>query len=139
MKGLQSDWTSLDAALGETEEQRRERIEAMKRSLQTLARTMLEEDQARRGVIRTYDPSTGEGVVVCDHDRSELTLAADALEGSIFRMLRQGQRVVGQLGPAGVPVEHHRLTLREDHFVLEADARTDGNLDRVAAQRRRGR
>jgi cold shock CspA family protein len=47
-----------------------------------------------QGVIRTYDPTTGEGVVVRDTDRVELTLAADALVGSIFRMLRQGQRVV---------------------------------------------
>ena len=28
-----------------------------------------------------------------DTDRSEFVLASDALEGSIFRMLRQGQRV----------------------------------------------
>ncbi len=54
-----------------------------------------------QGVIRTYDPTTGEGVVVRDTDREELVLAADALEGSIFRMLRQGQRVVFDLDPAG--------------------------------------
>ena len=46
-----------------------------------------------QGVIRTFDPGTGEGVVVRDTDRAEIVLAADALEGSIFRMLRQGQRV----------------------------------------------
>jgi CspA family cold shock protein len=45
-------------------------------------------------VIRSFDPTTGEGVVVRDTDRAELTLASDALEGSLFRMLRQGQRVV---------------------------------------------
>lgn len=54
-----------------------------------------------QGVIRTYDPTTGEGVVVRDTDREELVLAADALEGSIFRMLRQGQRVVFDLDPMG--------------------------------------
>jgi CspA family cold shock protein len=54
-----------------------------------------------QGVIRTYDPTTGEGVVVRDTDREELVLAADALEGSIFRMLRQGQRVVFELDPMG--------------------------------------
>ncbi len=47
-----------------------------------------------QGVIKAYDPETGEGVVVRDTDRSEYALAADALEGSIFRTLRQGQRVV---------------------------------------------
>ena len=46
-----------------------------------------------QGVVRTYDPQTGEGVVVRDTDRTELVLAAGALEGSVFRMLRQGQRV----------------------------------------------
>jgi CspA family cold shock protein len=52
-------------------------------------------------VIRTYDPATGEGVVMRDGDRSELTLASDALDGSIFRMLRQGQRVVFELDDQG--------------------------------------
>jgi CspA family cold shock protein len=54
-----------------------------------------------QGVIRTYDPTTGEGVVVRDSDREELVLAADALEGSIFRMLRQGQRVVFDVDDVG--------------------------------------
>jgi ''Cold-shock'' DNA-binding domain. len=46
-----------------------------------------------QGVIKMFDPLTNEGVIVSDADRSELVLAAGALEGSIFRMLRQGQRV----------------------------------------------
>jgi CspA family cold shock protein len=46
-----------------------------------------------QGVVRTFDPQTGEGIVVSDSDRSEHVLAADALTGSLFRMLRQGQRV----------------------------------------------
>lgn len=50
-----------------------------------------------QGVIKSYDPSTGEGVVVRDVDRSEYDLAPGALEGSIFRSLRQGQRVVFEL------------------------------------------
>ena len=48
-----------------------------------------------------FDPPTGEGIVVRDTDREELVLAADALEGSIFRMLRQGQRVVFELDGDG--------------------------------------
>jgi cold shock CspA family protein len=47
-----------------------------------------------QGVIKSYDPATGEGVLVRDTDRSEYDLASDALAGSIFRLLRQGQRVV---------------------------------------------
>jgi len=54
-----------------------------------------------QGVIRSYDPETGAGLVVCDRDRTEHPLAPDALSGSIFRMLRQGQRVVFDLDPQG--------------------------------------
>lgn len=46
-----------------------------------------------QGVIKSYDPTTGDGIVIRDTDLSEHDLADDALEGSIFRMLRQGQRV----------------------------------------------
>jgi CspA family cold shock protein len=52
-------------------------------------------------VIRSYDPQTREGALIRDTDRQEYTLALDALEGSIFRMLRQGQRVVFELDDAG--------------------------------------
>ncbi|HEX3541442.1 MAG TPA: hypothetical protein VHT75_13490 [Acidimicrobiales bacterium] len=54
-----------------------------------------------QGVVKSYDPSTGVGVVVRDTDLSEYELAETALEGSIFRMLRQGQRVVFDLDAAG--------------------------------------
>jgi len=54
-----------------------------------------------QGVIKSYDPGTRIGVVMRDTDRSEYDLAADALAGSIFRMLRQGQRVVFDLDDRG--------------------------------------
>jgi len=54
-----------------------------------------------QGVVRMYDPQTGEGVVMRDTDRAELVLAADALAGSLFRMLRQGQRVNFELDADG--------------------------------------
>ena len=57
-----------------------------------------------QGVIKSYDPGTGEGTVVRDTDRSEYDLAPTALEGWIFRTLRQGQRVVFELDDA------HRAT-----------------------------
>jgi CspA family cold shock protein len=50
-----------------------------------------------QGVIKSYDPGTGDGVLVRDTDRSEYDLASNALEGSIFRLLRQGQRVIFEL------------------------------------------
>jgi CspA family cold shock protein len=50
-----------------------------------------------QGVIKAYDPITGDGVVVADTDLREYDLAPGALDGSMFRMLRQGQRVVFDL------------------------------------------
>jgi CspA family cold shock protein len=48
-----------------------------------------------QGVIKSYDPTSGGGLVITDSPGlAEYELAGDALDGSIFRMLRQGQRVV---------------------------------------------
>lgn len=46
-----------------------------------------------QGVVKTYDPVTGVGVVVRDTDRSEVYLRPGSLKGSVFRTLRQGQRI----------------------------------------------
>ena len=54
-----------------------------------------------QGVVKSYDPTTGDGVVMSDRNFSEFDLAANALEGSIFRMLRQGQRVLFDLDGEG--------------------------------------
>ncbi len=67
-----------------------------------------------QGVIKSYDPGTKEGVLVRDTDRSEYDLAADAITGSVFRMLRQGQRVVFDLDGAG-RAHKLRLGLRSRH------------------------
>lgn len=72
-----------------------------------------------QGVIKAYDPVSGNGVVMRDTDLSEYELAANALEGSIFRMLRQGQRVVFSLDESG-----HATTLR---LGSEIDMATPGS------------
>jgi CspA family cold shock protein len=54
-----------------------------------------------QGVVKMFDPLTREGIVVVDTDRSEVVLTAAALEASIFRMLRQGQRIVFDLDADG--------------------------------------
>ena len=54
-----------------------------------------------QGVVKMFDPLTFEGVIVSDRDRSEYVLAVGALAGSVFRMLRQGQRVNFDLDPDG--------------------------------------
>jgi len=50
-----------------------------------------------QGVVQTYDPTTGAGIVVRDDDRSEVYLRPGSLEGSVFRTLRQGQRIIFEL------------------------------------------
>lgn len=50
-----------------------------------------------QGVVKSYDPGSGDGLIVRDSDLAEFEIADGALEGSIFRMLRQGQRVVFEL------------------------------------------
>ena len=47
-----------------------------------------------QGVVKSYDPISGDGTVLTDTTLTEYELSRDALQGSIFRMLRQGQRVV---------------------------------------------
>ena len=54
-----------------------------------------------QGVIKSYDPATSDGIVVRDTDLGEFDLAPGALEGSLFRMLRQGQRVCFELDESG--------------------------------------
>jgi CspA family cold shock protein len=66
-----------------------------------------------QGTVKMFDPATNEGIVMRDGDREDLVLAADALEGSIFRMLRQGQRVVFDLDADG-HVTHVRTGAEPD-------------------------
>ena len=58
-----------------------------------------------QGVVKLYDPITGEGVVTRDTDRADLVFAAGALEGSLFRMLRQGQRITFELDGDGRAIQ----------------------------------
>ena len=54
-----------------------------------------------QGVIKSYDPGTGDGIIMCDTDLADYDLASGALVGSPFRMLRQGQRVIFDLDEQG--------------------------------------
>jgi CspA family cold shock protein len=55
-----------------------------------------------QGVVKSYDPGSGDGVVLCDTDLAEYDLDADALLNSVFRMLRQGQRVIFDVTSEGL-------------------------------------
>ncbi len=75
-----------------------------------------------QGVIKAYDPGTKTGVVVSDSEMvdgsfREFELADDALDNSIFRMVRQGQRVVFDI------VDGFATNV---HFGSEADMATPG-------------
>jgi len=67
-----------------------------------------------------FDPQTGEGILVRDTDRAEFVLAANALEGSLFTMLRQGQRVTFELDDTGLATTL-RLGSEPDMGISTAD------------------
>jgi cold shock CspA family protein len=54
-----------------------------------------------QGVVRIFDPISGEGIVVNEADRGDLAVAPTALEGSLFQTLRQGQRINFELDADG--------------------------------------
>ena len=54
-----------------------------------------------QGVVRIYDPLSGEGLVMNETDRAEIAFAPTALEGSLFQTLRQGQRINFELDAEG--------------------------------------
>lgn len=49
-----------------------------------------------QGVVKVYDPTTGVGVILLQ-DLTEVQLKPGSLDGSMFRMLRQGQRVLFEI------------------------------------------
>jgi CspA family cold shock protein len=57
-----------------------------------------------QGVVKSYDPISGDGTLISDTTLGEYELARTALHGSIFRMLRQGQRVVFELDEQNLAV-----------------------------------
>jgi cold shock CspA family protein len=69
-----------------------------------------------QGVVKVYDPATGAGVIVRDDDRSEVLLRPGALDGSLFRTLRQGQRVVFDIEEADGRLFAHRLRFGSDGY-----------------------
>jgi cold shock CspA family protein len=49
-----------------------------------------------QGVVKAYDATTGIGSIICD-DGTEVILKPGSLDGSMFRFLRQGQRLIFDL------------------------------------------
>ncbi len=69
-----------------------------------------------QGVVKLYDPVTGAGIVVRDDDQSEVLLRPGALAGSIFRTLRQGQRIVFDLTEADGQVFASQIRMGSDGY-----------------------
>ncbi len=58
-----------------------------------------------QGVVKAFDPESGNGLVMCDSDLNDYELSPNATDGSIFRMLRPGQRIVFDLDDLGRATE----------------------------------
>ena len=46
-----------------------------------------------QGIVKSYDPNSGSGIVILDTDKTEVYIQPGSLKDSIFRTLRQGQRI----------------------------------------------
>ena len=46
-----------------------------------------------QGVVKSYDPNSGSGIVLLDIDKTEVYIQPGSLKDSIFRTLRQVQRI----------------------------------------------
>ena len=69
-----------------------------------------------QGVVKSYDATTGVGSIVRDDDRSEVLLRPGSLEGSMFRFLRQGQRVRFDLNGEGTDAFATNLRFGSDGY-----------------------
>ena len=69
-----------------------------------------------QGVVKVYDPKTGAGIIVREDDRSEVFLRPGSLDGSLFRLLRQGQRVNFDVEQDGDRTFAHNLRFGSDGY-----------------------
>jgi len=67
-----------------------------------------------QGVVKIYDPNTGAGVIILDADRSEVYLRPGSLQGSLFRLLRQGQRIMFHTEESDGRRYAHTVTIGSD-------------------------
>ena len=69
-----------------------------------------------QGVVKVYDAASGVGIIVRDDDRSEVLLRPGSLDGSMFRFLRQGQRVRFDLEGEGDAAQAKNLRFGSDGY-----------------------
>ena len=46
-----------------------------------------------QGIVKSYDPNTGIGIVIDEETKEDLVIDKSTLDKSIFITLRQGQRI----------------------------------------------
>ena len=72
-----------------------------------------------QGVVKAYDATTGIGSIIRDDDRSEVLLKPGSLDGSMFRFLRQGQRICFDLTDEGTDSHATNLTFGSDGVLTQ--------------------
>lgn len=69
-----------------------------------------------QGVVKTYDPNTGNGIIILDTDKTEVYLTPGSLKGSIFRTLRQGQRINFDIKEEDSLKSVHNVRIGQDKY-----------------------
>jgi CspA family cold shock protein len=69
-----------------------------------------------QGVVKSYDPNTGNGIIILDTDKTEVFLTPGSLKGSIFRTLRQGQRINFDIKEEDSLKSVHNVRIGQDKY-----------------------
>ena len=69
-----------------------------------------------QGVVKSYDPNTGNGIIILDTDKTEVYLTPGSLKGSIFRTLRQGQRINFDIKEEDSLKSVHNIRIGQDKY-----------------------
>jgi len=69
-----------------------------------------------QGVVKSYDPNTGNGIIILDTDKTEVYLTPGSLKGSIFRSLRQGQRINFDIKEEDSLKSVHNVRIGQDKY-----------------------
>ena len=69
-----------------------------------------------QGVVKSYDPNTGNGIIILDTNKTEVYLTPGSLKGSIFRTLRQGQRINFDIKEEDSLKSVHNVRIGQDKY-----------------------
>ena len=69
-----------------------------------------------QGIIKSYDPNTGIGIVLDEETRKDLVLNPESLKESIFITLRQGQRINYVKTESDGQVEITKIKIGQDKY-----------------------